>query len=74
MSRIYYLRDRSSLGGFTALKGDLSRFFPEGGGDVCTQASSERALMFTEFSKVVAREFTCNIILDYERDKLHSFR
>ena len=24
-------------------------------------------------SKVVSLEFTCNIILDYERDKLHSF-
>ena len=23
---------------------------------------------------VVSREFTCNVILDYERDKLHSFR
>ena len=24
-------------------------------------------------ARVDAREFTCNIILDYERDKLHSF-
>ena len=28
----------------------------------------------TGCSKVVSREFTCNIILVYELDKLHSFR
>ena len=26
------------------------------------------------YSKVVPREFTCNIIIDFDRDKLHSFR
>lgn len=26
------------------------------------------------YSKVIPREFTCNIIIDFDRDKLHSFR
>ena len=44
-------------------------FFEVRGG--CTQAR-QRARVDV-FKKVVPREFTCNIILDYERDKLHSF-
>ena len=40
--------------------------------NVVKSGSGQRARVDV-FKKVVPREFTCNIILDYERDKLHSF-
>ena len=75
MSRIYYLRNRSLLDRFAlrSLSNSWGRLV------ACLSKSFKKMLLNRAAGtrwclKVVSRKFTCNRILDYERDKLHSFR